>query len=251
MAAIQLFGAGREQRIYALPPYTQVVSLDFEDHPFEATKADHPCGLCGAEDSYLDEVIIDDAAGGCSSARTPIIAKRARAAGHAERTRHDPCFISSRPHQTLWRAYRLRGCVLRPLSRRGDGDRRRKRLGQIDACSTAWPGILARCGAGRLRHPRRRAARHADHVRARTPDAGPHRLGLCPPARARRAAHGRQRGRQCGRAADGRGRAALRRHPRRALDWLGRVEIDADRIDDRPRPFRAACSSGCRSRATW
>ena len=61
MAAIQLFGAGREQRIYALPPYTQVVSLDFEDHPFVASKADHPCGLCGAQDSYLDEVIVDDA----------------------------------------------------------------------------------------------------------------------------------------------------------------------------------------------
>jgi len=63
MAAIQLFGAGREQRIYALPPYTQVVSLDFEDHPFEASKADHPCGMCGATDSYLDELIIDDAGG--------------------------------------------------------------------------------------------------------------------------------------------------------------------------------------------
>tara|TARA_R110002095_G_scaffold159756_1_gene138546 strand:- start:147 stop:998 length:852 start_codon:yes stop_codon:yes gene_type:complete len=63
MAAIQLFGAGREQRIYALPPYTQVVSLDFDDHPFEASKADHPCGMCGATDSYLDELIIDDAGG--------------------------------------------------------------------------------------------------------------------------------------------------------------------------------------------
>ena len=62
-AALQLFGAGREQRIYALPPWTQVVSLDFEDHPFEATKADHPCALCGAEGSYLDEVIVDDAGG--------------------------------------------------------------------------------------------------------------------------------------------------------------------------------------------
>jgi len=62
-AAIQLFGAGREQRIYALPPYTNAVSLDFEDHPFEASKADHPCGLCGAENSYLDEVIMDDAGG--------------------------------------------------------------------------------------------------------------------------------------------------------------------------------------------
>ncbi|WP_289847834.1 alpha-D-ribose 1-methylphosphonate 5-phosphate C-P-lyase PhnJ [Lentibacter algarum] len=62
-AAIQLFGAGREQRIYALPPYTNAVSLDFEDHPFEASKADHPCGLCDAQNSYLDEVIIDDAGG--------------------------------------------------------------------------------------------------------------------------------------------------------------------------------------------
>ncbi|MEE2817165.1 MAG: alpha-D-ribose 1-methylphosphonate 5-phosphate C-P-lyase PhnJ [Pseudomonadota bacterium] len=61
MAAIQLFGAGREQRIYAVPPYTDVVSLDFEDFPFEASKADHPCDLCAAEDSYLDEVILDDA----------------------------------------------------------------------------------------------------------------------------------------------------------------------------------------------
>ena len=33
--ALQLFGAGREKRIYALPPFTDVVSLDFEDHPFE------------------------------------------------------------------------------------------------------------------------------------------------------------------------------------------------------------------------
>ena len=63
MPAIQLFGAGREQRIYALPPYTQVVSLDFQDHTFEASKADQVCGLCGAEDSYLDEVIIDDKGG--------------------------------------------------------------------------------------------------------------------------------------------------------------------------------------------
>jgi alpha-D-ribose 1-methylphosphonate 5-phosphate C-P lyase len=59
--AVQLFGAGREQRIYALPPYTRVVSLDFDDHPFDPSKPDVPCALCGAEDSYLDEVIVDDA----------------------------------------------------------------------------------------------------------------------------------------------------------------------------------------------
>ena len=63
MSAIQLFGAGREQRIYALPPYTKVVSLDFDDFPFEASKADHACELCGADNSYLDEVIVDDQGG--------------------------------------------------------------------------------------------------------------------------------------------------------------------------------------------
>lgn len=63
MSAIQLFGAGREQRIYAIPPYTKVVSLDFEDYPFEAMKAEGNCALCDAGDTYLDEVIIDDEGG--------------------------------------------------------------------------------------------------------------------------------------------------------------------------------------------
>ena len=60
MAALQLFGAGREKRIYAVPPYTQVVSLDFEDHPFEVQKWEESCALCGAEDTFLDEIILDD-----------------------------------------------------------------------------------------------------------------------------------------------------------------------------------------------
>ena len=82
MAAIQLFGAGREQRIYALPPYTQVVSLDFEDHPFEASKADQACGLCGAEHSYLDEVIIDDAGGRMFVCSDTDYCEKRQAAGH-------------------------------------------------------------------------------------------------------------------------------------------------------------------------
>jgi len=60
MAALQLFGAGREKRIYAVPPYTAVRSLDFEDHPFRPSRAPHSCGLCGASDAYLDEVVTDD-----------------------------------------------------------------------------------------------------------------------------------------------------------------------------------------------
>ncbi|MCW1920353.1 alpha-D-ribose 1-methylphosphonate 5-phosphate C-P-lyase PhnJ [Rhodobacter sp. KR11] len=62
-AALQLFGAGREARIYAVPPHTQVVSLDFDDHPFVASKADHACDICGSATSYLDEVITDDKGG--------------------------------------------------------------------------------------------------------------------------------------------------------------------------------------------
>ncbi|MFO7855638.1 MAG: alpha-D-ribose 1-methylphosphonate 5-phosphate C-P-lyase PhnJ [Paracoccaceae bacterium] len=61
--ALQLFGAGREQRIYAIPPHTEVVSLDFEDHPFERGGAEGDCALCGDAASYLDEVVIDDAGG--------------------------------------------------------------------------------------------------------------------------------------------------------------------------------------------
>jgi alpha-D-ribose 1-methylphosphonate 5-phosphate C-P lyase len=61
--ALMLFGAGREKRIYAVPPYTSVKSLDFEDHPFAIEKWDTSCTLCGATDSFLDEVIIDDHGG--------------------------------------------------------------------------------------------------------------------------------------------------------------------------------------------
>ncbi|SOD94105.1 alpha-D-ribose 1-methylphosphonate 5-phosphate C-P-lyase PhnJ [Caenispirillum bisanense] len=63
MPALQLFGAGREKRIYAVPPYTRVDSLDFEDHPFEVQTWDHACALCGSTESYLDEVVIDDQGG--------------------------------------------------------------------------------------------------------------------------------------------------------------------------------------------
>jgi alpha-D-ribose 1-methylphosphonate 5-phosphate C-P lyase len=58
--ALQVFGAGREKRIYAVPPYTPVESLAFDDHPFSVQSWDGPCALCGATDSFLDEVITDD-----------------------------------------------------------------------------------------------------------------------------------------------------------------------------------------------
>jgi alpha-D-ribose 1-methylphosphonate 5-phosphate C-P lyase len=58
--ALAIFGAGREKRIYAVPPHTSVQSLDFDDHPFTVEKWDQECGLCGSADSFLDEIILDD-----------------------------------------------------------------------------------------------------------------------------------------------------------------------------------------------
>ncbi|MCL2493463.1 MAG: alpha-D-ribose 1-methylphosphonate 5-phosphate C-P-lyase PhnJ [Clostridiales bacterium] len=54
---LYLFGAGREKKIYAVPPYTEVVSLAFDDIPFEKESfTGKICRLCGSADTYLDEV---------------------------------------------------------------------------------------------------------------------------------------------------------------------------------------------------
>jgi len=54
---LYLFGAGREKKIYAIPPYTEVVSLAFDDIPFEKESfKGKKCRLCGSENSYLDEM---------------------------------------------------------------------------------------------------------------------------------------------------------------------------------------------------
>ena len=61
--ALLLFGAGREKRIYAVPPHTPVRSLDFEDHPFTVETWAQPCALCGATGVFLDEIVVDDKGG--------------------------------------------------------------------------------------------------------------------------------------------------------------------------------------------
>ncbi|MBL25158.1 MAG: carbon-phosphorus lyase [Rhodospirillaceae bacterium] len=60
MAGLQVLSAGREKRIYAIPPYTKVKSLDFEDYPFFVPRPDDCCGLCGSEESFLVEVVLDN-----------------------------------------------------------------------------------------------------------------------------------------------------------------------------------------------
>ena len=80
--ALQLFGAGRENRIYAIPPHTPVRSLDFEDHPFRPERFDGICALCGADDSYLDEVIVDDSGGRMFVCSDTDYCEKRREAGH-------------------------------------------------------------------------------------------------------------------------------------------------------------------------
>ena len=82
--ALQLFGAGRERRLYAVPPYTSVRSLDFDDHPFDVENWSQPCALCGATDSFLDEVITDDA-----GSRMLVCSDSDQCAGRREATEAD------------------------------------------------------------------------------------------------------------------------------------------------------------------
>ena len=64
--ALVLLGAGREKKIYAVPPYTQAEPLVFDDVPFRTedfTNAQgqrHACMRCGAVDSFLDEIMPAD-----------------------------------------------------------------------------------------------------------------------------------------------------------------------------------------------
>ncbi|MDY6943567.1 MAG: alpha-D-ribose 1-methylphosphonate 5-phosphate C-P-lyase PhnJ [Pseudomonadota bacterium] len=61
--ALILFGAGREKKIYAVPPYTDAEPLAFEDVPFrvetflDGVGRRRPCAVCGCTDSFLDEFI--------------------------------------------------------------------------------------------------------------------------------------------------------------------------------------------------
>ncbi|MGQ0574938.1 MAG: alpha-D-ribose 1-methylphosphonate 5-phosphate C-P-lyase PhnJ [Pseudonocardia sp.] len=54
-AQLNLFGAGREKRIYAIPPHTDVTPLTFDDVPFEVEAVAGSCARCGRDDAYLVE----------------------------------------------------------------------------------------------------------------------------------------------------------------------------------------------------
>jgi len=59
--ALQIFGAGREKKIYAIPPYTKVEPLKFEDREFKVENFEgKTCARCGSSNSFLDEVYDDN-----------------------------------------------------------------------------------------------------------------------------------------------------------------------------------------------
>jgi len=61
--ALILLGAGREKKIYAVPPYTLAEPLEFDDVPFRVESFDdetdkrRTCHRCGCDHSFLDEFV--------------------------------------------------------------------------------------------------------------------------------------------------------------------------------------------------
>lgn len=54
---LNLFGAGREKKIYAVPPYTKVEPLSLEDYAFRVEDfSDRQCVFCNSSTSYLNEI---------------------------------------------------------------------------------------------------------------------------------------------------------------------------------------------------
>lgn len=141
--ALQLFGAGREKRLYAIPPYTDVESLDFEDYPFTVQSWDEACAICGSTDTYLDEVILDDQGNRmfvCSD--TDCCARRAAVrdgrGARNERLERRPHPVGPEPDPPLRGAHRLPWRLLRPLARRSAWHRGRIRVGQKHAPEHAF-----------------------------------------------------------------------------------------------------------------
>ena len=111
---VNLFGAGREKRIYAVPPHTDVVPLTFDDVPFEVEHTPGAvCKLCGSDDVFLVEA---GAGGGYACSDTEWCA-RVRA-GDADLTAHrlrSPLHLLPDPGR---RAAATAGAHDRPIPRR-------------------------------------------------------------------------------------------------------------------------------------
>ena len=258
--ALQLFGAGREKRIYAIPPHTKVVSLDFEDHPFSATGSTRPAlrrRFLSRRDRHRrqgrrmfvcsDTDYCEAASGRPSRQRALRRTRRARMAEPQNPAGRRAVAGRGSPRQELWPVGRLPRRVLRS-TRRGAGDRRRVRLGQVDAlqllsaqlrrapaaCHTGC--ATACCAISPLGEAERRFLFRTDWGFVHQDPAQGLRMAV-------------SAGANVGERLMAVGWNHYGRIRDTASSWLERVEIDTARIDDAPRTYSAACGSGCRSRA--
>lgn len=57
---LYLFGAGREKRLYAIPPFTKVEPLEFEDVKFDIENFSQSCEITSYSPAFMDEIYQDD-----------------------------------------------------------------------------------------------------------------------------------------------------------------------------------------------
>ena len=187
-----------------------------------------------------------------------LLRHRPLCAGRRRVTRSDPCCEAPDLAQVVRRGLRAASTGSASIS----GPARCWRWSASPARARARCCAASPAGSRRTPAAVHYATRHDGRGRRDRPAraaaalAGAHRVGLRPPEPARRPAAGRHRRRQHRRAADGGGRAPLRRHPRaRPRDWLrpGRDRPGAHRrrpahllgrhaaaAADRPQPGHAA-----------
>ena len=221
--ALQLFGAGREKRIYALPPFTMWSASTSRTIRSRSRASTSPARCAAPSDVYLDEVVLDDRGGRMFVCSDTDHCETRRAAGSRGGSCGEDggasgrrCFASpTRPigpppregelgrgamtDEPLLRVKASRnstarrvGCedvTLRSLAGRGAGGGRRVRLRQDDAAQLPFDAAGADLGHGPLPHARRRVPRPLPDERGRAPLPDADRLGFRSPEPGRRPAH--------------------------------------------------------------
>ena len=258
--ALQLFGAGREKRIYAIPPYTKVVSRSISRTiRSRATASTRPARCAGRRTSISTRSSPTTRAGGCSSAPTPITARpgrrraiaaprarlRTRRARMAEHDANDqPLLLADRLGKNYGRLTACRdvsfalypGEVLAIVGESGSGKTTLLQLLSAQLAPSAGQRVVP--------HARRRVARSRRLGEAerrflfRTDWGYVHQ----DPAQGLRMAV--SAGANVGERLMAVGWNHYGRIRDTASSWLERVEIDIGRIDDAPRTY----SGGMRQR---
>lgn len=84
---LTLLGAGREKKIFAVPPYTRSRPLEFEDMRFhvetfeDENQSRKTCTRCGSANTFLDEIYLADGSVAFTCSDTEYCAKQQRRQG--------------------------------------------------------------------------------------------------------------------------------------------------------------------------